>query len=323
MSPTFAASCPAKSDMVRIPDFTTADMVTCKVCGISLSKDKHGAKDKLWINVEFGALQKSNGDMYESDIKGYLMYWLDSDGRVLPTSVTNAITNYKTPQFGVVGPTTTCCSSSKYSGVYVGAKPAGASRIGVVPFTISEGVYYYLPIGATAEFTDSERGQTKIYTFTVQFTMTSHFEVLEFEMLVKDALAQIIDGVEKDMIAVISITTSSSTTSTTTTTTTTDSNTTSPGSRRLSATTVIVTFQVNVPVTVTIKQDNIDGDALKRTLSALAAASGVTLPTITGAPTVSEPTSELAGVPSLVAWAAPTASLALLPLLMAVLAVLQ
>jgi len=321
-------------------------MVTCKVCGISLSDDLDGRDGKVWINVEFGALQNANGDAYESDILGYQMYWLDSADRVIPTAVTNDITDYKTPRFGVVAPTSTCCNSGKYSGVYTGDKPKGALKIGVVPFTVSDGTYYYLPIGATKDFTDSKKGRTKVYTFTAEFAMDSYSDVPEFEMLVKDALAQVLGGafvvqgvaqITKDMVAVLSITTSDATTTTTVapggattttadaTTAAADANTTTvaPGGRRLSATTVIVRFALNVPQEMHIKLSDIDLDELKNALIALALAAGVNLPALTGTPTASGLSSEWVGENPTVAWAAPTGSLGLLPLLMAVLALFQ
>merc|ERR1719253_1909143 len=156
------------------------------------------------------------------------------------------------------------------------------------------------------------------YTGSLTFSMASTNEKA-FKMIVAQAIVATFDFVA-DWKAVSITSVTSSTAATTTTTTTTSTTTTAGGGGRRLSSTVTVSYSLLLDVgTAPPVRTAAMAAALKSSIESLATSAGVSLPTITGTPTIS---SLSAGELYFGSGATPIASLALTPFLVVALKLL-
>lgn len=314
MAATFAASCPTGNTGATLPDITTSGVVTCGVCGGTATTDMDARVGYLWLGVSFGPLFNTAGVFKgsTSHVTGYHLAFLDGNTRLIVS--TSGVT---TPEFGTVASPSTCCTSDLYTGVVEGQMPSGAVAVTILPY-LGSSSSKILPYGAKFAIADAVTGSKMKYTGSLTFSMVSPSDKA-FKMIVAQAIAATFPFVaDWKSVSITSVT--SSTAATTTTTTTTSTTTTAGGGGRRLSSTVTVSYSLLLDVgTAPTAPTAALAAALKTSIESLATSAGVSLPTITGTPTIA---SLSAGELYFGSGATPIASLALTPLLVVALAFL-
>jgi len=281
MAATFAASCPTGNTLATLPDITTSGVVTCGVCGGTASADMDARVGYVWIGVSFGPLFNTAGVFKgsTSHVGGYHVVFTDANTRLMVAMTGVTVT---TPDFGTVTSPSTCCTSDLYTGVVEGQMPPGAVAVSIIPYLGSK----MLPYGTKLAIADGTVGSRMMYTGSVAFSMASGSLGDAFKMLVSKAIVASLPFVaDWKSVSITGVT--SSTAATTTTTTTTSTTTTAGGGGRRLSSTVTVSYKLLLPVGTTPTAPTAAmAAALKSSIESLATSAGVSLPTITGTPTI-------------------------------------